>query len=235
MRKFILAAILIMSLAYLVVAQQPSGTPPRNFNSSYAQPYLSGIGSATLSYSSGAIFTPAKQAITAGTLTSFTASQGTCTAAAILGATDACEYIYWHSSTGLSASTTYATAAAAGNVLVGFVTTDSASKVVAIYPATAVGPLGISPTAANLSGTLLGTSYFAGSVITGAKIAGGICVLGTSCSVTMGPTYTGTTTYSCTGTDQTSAAAVKVVNTSQTAVTFTGTGTDTIAWHCYGN
>lgn len=63
----------------------------------------------------------------------------------------------------------------------------------------------------------------------------GSCTLGTNCAVTLSPAYTNTTTYQCSATDQTAAAAVKVVNTSASVVTFTGTGTDVISYVCTGN
>lgn len=63
----------------------------------------------------------------------------------------------------------------------------------------------------------------------------GTCVLGTSCAVTLAQGgFSASTSYQCTATDQTSAAAVKVVNTSATVATFTGTGTDTLAYICTG-
>ncbi len=93
--------------------------------------------------------------------------------------------------------------------------------------------------------TKLGDQYFetvttqvsnSGSNTFGAtKTVYGTCVLGTSCAVTLAQGgFTSTSTYQCTGTDQTSAAAVKVVNTSATVATFTGTGTDTISYVCSG-
>lgn len=65
----------------------------------------------------------------------------------------------------------------------------------------------------------------------------GTCVLGTSCAVTFSGSaaFTSSGSYVCTATDQTAAAAVKVVNTSASVATFTGTGTDTLAFHCIGN
>jgi hypothetical protein len=46
--------------------------------------------------------------------------------------------------------------------------------------------------------------------------------------------FSGTSNYTCTGTDQTAASAVKIVNTSATQITITGTGTDVIAYSCGG-
>lgn len=65
----------------------------------------------------------------------------------------------------------------------------------------------------------------------------GTCVLGTSCAVTFAgaAAFTSSGSYVCTATDQTAAAAVKVVNTSASVATFTGTGTDTLAYRCIGN
>lgn len=47
--------------------------------------------------------------------------------------------------------------------------------------------------------------------------------------------WTSTSSFVCVGTDQTSAAAVKIVNASTTSITITGTGTDVIAYQCVGN
>lgn len=60
----------------------------------------------------------------------------------------------------------------------------------------------------------------------------GTCTLGTSCVITFGTAYNSTPV--CIGTDQTGANAVKSAP-GTTGVTFTGTGTDVIAWACFGN
>jgi len=64
----------------------------------------------------------------------------------------------------------------------------------------------------------------------------GSCVLGTSCSITLtgAAAFTGSTTYQCTGTDQTAAAAVKFAPSSGSAFALTGTGTDTLGYICNG-
>lgn len=99
--------------------------------------------------------------------------------------------------------------------------------------------------ASGASGTKIGDQYF-DTVTTQVSDAGtgtfgsthtvrGTCVLGTSCAVTLAQSgFSGTTTYQCTATDTTAANAVKVVNTSATVATFTGTGTDTLAYVCTG-
>jgi hypothetical protein len=67
------------------------------------------------------------------------------------------------------------------------------------------------------------------------KIVRGTCTLGTSCAVTLPQGgFTATTSYQCQATDTTTAAATKVVNTSATVATFTGTGTDVLAYTCSG-
>ena len=145
----VLLAVLFLSLLP-ALAQQPAGTAARSFDAAYAAPYLSGVGTAILTWSAGKIYDAGHvNAIVTGTTTSLTASYAVCDAADIIAGTDYCTYIYWHSGTGLAKSTTYATAAAAGNVLVGYVTTDGTSTILAIYPATVVGPLGIVPNIAS--------------------------------------------------------------------------------------
>jgi len=63
------------------------------------------------------------------------------------------------------------------------------------------------------------------------------CTLGTSCAVTLvGPAvFTGSTSYTCNAEDQTAAAATKVVQSSGSAFTITGTGTDVLRYTCVGN
>jgi hypothetical protein len=46
--------------------------------------------------------------------------------------------------------------------------------------------------------------------------------------------WSSTSSYACTGTDQTTAAAVKIANTSTTSITITGTSTDVVAYTCIG-
>lgn len=77
----------------------------------------------------------------------------------------------------------------------------------------------------------------AGTLQTAAHVVFGKCTLGTDCAVTLSgaAAFSGTTSYYCAATDQTSAAAVKVVNTAGGTVTFTGTGTDVISYVCVGN
>lgn len=60
----------------------------------------------------------------------------------------------------------------------------------------------------------------------------GVCTLGTSCAITFTNAYVAAP--ACQGTDQTAIAAVKAAPTT-TGVTFTGTGTDVIAYHCDAN
>ena len=60
----------------------------------------------------------------------------------------------------------------------------------------------------------------------------GTCTLGTNCAITFTNAYA--IAPVCVGTDQTAAAAVKSAPTT-TGVTFTGTGTDVIAYQCDAN
>src|SRR5581483_5461697 len=65
----------------------------------------------------------------------------------------------------------------------------------------------------------------------------GSCTLGTSCSVTLTSpaAFTSSTTYQCTCTDQTSAAACKFAPSTGSAFALTGTGTDVLGYVCVGN
>jgi hypothetical protein len=57
---------------------------------------------------------------------------------------------------------------------------------------------------------------------------------GTATITGFSPAFTSSSSFVCTGTDGTSAAAVKVVNASASSITITGTGTDTVGYICTG-
>ncbi len=103
---------------------------------------------------------------------------------------------------------------------------------------TGTAPLTIASTTpvANLNASPVGYNA-AGTQQVNTHIVYGTCTLGSTCAVTFAGSaaWTGTNSYQCTGTDQTAAAAVKVVNTSASVATFTGTGTDVISYVCAGN
>lgn len=65
----------------------------------------------------------------------------------------------------------------------------------------------------------------------------GSCTLGTDCAVTLtgAAVYTANTSYTCVAQDQTAAAATRIVQSSGSAFTITGTGTDVIRYFCDGN
>ncbi len=102
---------------------------------------------------------------------------------------------------------------------------------------TGTAPLTITSTTpvANLTGQVLAYNA-AGTQQTSAKTVFGACTLGTSCVITFAGSaaWTSIGSYQCSGTDQTSAAAVKVVNDSASQATFTGTSTDVISYVCIG-
>lgn len=80
--------------------------------------------------------------------------------------------------------------------------------------------------------------YSASGVLQAAahEVNGG-CTLGTSCSVTFSSNavFASSASYVCTAADTTAAAAVRVAQSSGSAVVFTGTGTDVLIYHCSGN
>lgn len=63
------------------------------------------------------------------------------------------------------------------------------------------------------------------------------CTLGTDCAVTLtgSAVFTSSTSYVCVVQDDTAAAATKVVQSSGSAFTITGTGTDVLRYICLGN
>lgn len=76
-----------------------------------------------------------------------------------------------------------------------------------------------------------------GAQLTAYHLVEDSCVLGTSCAVTLAGSaiYTSLTSYTCNCQDETAIASCKVAQASGSSFTVTGTGTDTIRYHCGGN
>jgi hypothetical protein len=76
-----------------------------------------------------------------------------------------------------------------------------------------------------------------GTLQTAAHIVQDSCTLGTDCAVTLTSTavYTNSTSYTCVCQDDTAIASCKVAQSSGSAFTITGTGTDSIRYQCVGN
>jgi hypothetical protein len=67
-------------------------------------------------------------------------------------------------------------------------------------------------------------------------VFGTVALAGGTATITgISPAFTSSTSYVCTATDATAAAATKVANVSGSSFTITGTTTDTIGYHCIGN
>ena len=64
----------------------------------------------------------------------------------------------------------------------------------------------------------------------------GFCTLGTNCAITLvgAAIFSATADYNCYAQDETSASATKIVRSSASAFTITGTGTDNISYQCIG-
>jgi hypothetical protein len=77
----------------------------------------------------------------------------------------------------------------------------------------------------------------AGTQQTAAHVVADTCTLGTNCAVTFSGSavFTSASSYSCSCTDQTATNACRGNQSSGTAVTFTGTGTDVLRYVCTGN
>jgi hypothetical protein len=104
--------------------------------------------------------------------------------------------------------------------------------------ATGTAPFSITSTTPVANLTTVPTTYNSGGTQqTAVHLVFGKCTLGTDCAITLSGAaiFTGTDSYECTATDQTAAAAVRVNQTSGSAVAFTGTGTDVIRYQCVGN
>ena len=141
MKKVLLSLLLVLScaLASLPAFGQGLVAPIRITTWPEASWPATGL---TLSYTTGSVYRgSAASAITAGTLT-LTTSEGTCTAAAIQGGTDACNYVYDPGSgAALATSTTYATAVAPGDTLLYLCTTSAGGNITGCLDATLVLPL----------------------------------------------------------------------------------------------
>lgn len=223
-KTLLIFALLLTSVAF---AQAPAGTRPEG--PFYQAPYCTGSASAlTVSCTAGAIFVGGTRvAVTAGTVTSLTASKSSCAAPTF----SSCDIVYADSAGALHFSAAYATAKGDGsNVILGYATTNTTNVLTFVrswqstVPADAVNAFAFAFNAA-------GTQQAAGHVVFGT------CTLGTSCSVTLtgAAAFTSTSTYFCAANDRTTAAAVKIVNTSASQIDITGTSTDVIGYVCFGN
>lgn len=104
--------------------------------------------------------------------------------------------------------------------------------------ATGTAPLVIASTTPVANLTSVPTTYdAAGTQQTGVHVVKGNCTLGTSCAVTLvgSAVFTSISSYECSATDETSAAAVRFAPSSGSAFALTGTGTDVLSFHCVGN
>lgn len=215
------------SLYFLIVAScVVSFAPAAQAQSNLRQPVVSSSG-LTITYTAGTINNGGHAvAITAGTVTA-TASRTDCAAPTYT----ICGFVYSNSSGTVAYTTALATAAAQGNTLMAFAESDGGGVTKLSFPL----QNGALFTSGLLVGSVNSATNAAGTAITGLKLVIDKCTLGTNCAVTFTVPFTSQTSYQCTGTDQTAAAAVKVVNTSASVATFTGTGTDVISFICGGN
>lgn len=242
--RMTLSLLLIVTLCIFTApafAQQPTGTNYGSFSGAFAAPYLSGVGATTLTYSAGTLYEGGlAKSITAGTIGSLDASQSSCAAPAY----SACEFIYWASGTGLSKTTSYATALGAGvNVIVGYLTTNSGSAILTITPASLDLPMPAAGvyecgTSAACSPSLAAASdwsFFGSCALSSASPS--------TCSVSaMAPAFTSSATYWCTASPEgttaaIAAAGIAINKTSGSAFTLTGPNTVTtvIDWRCTGH
>ena len=111
-------------------------------------------------------------------------------------------------------------------------TTGDAKTVVSMAAAATAGAIGPPPTGQFVSPSLYTTAGV--PFLNPHRVAGAVTLSGGTATVTL----TGAaafTSYACTATDQTSAAAVKVSLTDGSHFTLTGTGSDSVAFICEGN
>lgn len=104
--------------------------------------------------------------------------------------------------------------------------------------ATGTAPFSIASTTPVANLTTVPTTYnHSGTQQTATHLVQDSCTLGTDCAVTLtgSAVYTSSTSYTCVCEDDTAIAACKVAQTSGSAFTITGTGTDAIRYICVGN
>ena len=218
------------------IEQQAGGTPYANFSAAFGMPILTGVGTSTLNYGAGTIYAGGvAEGIVAGTL-AMSSTQGTCLQPFEQAAT-ACNFVYWTSGTGLSTSTSYATAYGGGaNVVVAFVATNSSGNITAITPSSlTLPPLAdafvsscgttatCTPTTVNLPRTIVGTVAMASA---------------TTVQVTaIAPAFTSTTSFVCTASDPnhgTYTYTITVNSASAFTITSGTSNSDTWAYACTG-
>ncbi len=121
------------STPVVALMQQSASTSYGAFSSAFAAPaFTSAVGAGTVQYTAGTVYAGgvAKPIIASTTGLGTLGASSTCVAP--LMAT--CTFIYWTSGTALNVTNTLATAMAAGNVLVGTVTTDGSSNILTQVP-----------------------------------------------------------------------------------------------------
>jgi hypothetical protein len=109
----------------------------------------------------------------------------------------------------------------------GFVsTTTTGSAPFTVSSTTPVANLNASPVTYEISGTQDVNPH----------VVRGFCTLGTNCAITLvgSAIFSATANYNCYAQDETSAAATKIVRSSASVFTITGTGTDNISYQCIG-
>jgi hypothetical protein len=104
--------------------------------------------------------------------------------------------------------------------------------------ATGAAPFVVASTTPVANLTAVPLSYnTAGTQVVNAHLVVGTCTLGTNCGITLSgaAVFTGASSYSCGGTDETAANPVRITMASGSAFTVEGTGTDLIRFVCAGN
>ncbi len=236
MKRFGVLILVLLAMTVPLFGQQPRNTNFNTFVGAFAAPYLSGTGTAYVSYTAGSLYKGGTAvSITASSVGTLGASKTNCGAPTY----SSCAIIYWTSGTALSATNSIATATAAGNIVVGFATTNGSSVVTGIIPAS----LSLAPTQPVFSDCTTGNCsgatqvYGAGLqviVFSGATTAGVL-------SLTNLP-FTSATSYKCFGSSTelgatTADGAMSALATSASAATIriTGnTGTQSVSGACIG-
>lgn len=125
-----------------------------------------------------------------------------------------------------------------GTPAAGAFTTINATGQTTSTLATGTAPFSITSTTPVVNLTTVPTTYdHSGTQQTATHLVQDSCTLGTDCGVTLtgSAVYTNSTSYTCVCEDDTAINACQVNQTSGSAFTITGTGTDAIRYVCVGN
>lgn len=218
-------------------------TAPLQAQTNLVTPNVRKTGSSTaIAWSAGTVNSGGHAiAIAAGTST-ITTSKTDCSSPLFAG----CNFVYSNSAGTVAVTTTLATAAASGNVLMAFIETDGTTTTRVVYPpqnwaVLTQGAISPAPTTCGTTTTCANTSELGTLRVVHGSVA--LTSASPSQAVVTGisPAFTSTSTYTCTASPEGTTAAVAatgiaVSKTSSSSITLTGPNTVTtvVDYTCFG-